>query len=264
MPRFAANLTMLFNEVGFLDRFGAAARAGFAGVEYLFPYDYDHREIKARLDEHGLTQVLHNLPAGNWSAGDRGIACHPGRAAEFSAGVDRAIEYATALDCTLLNCLAGITPPGVEPARARAAFVENLRTAARRLDSAGLTLLIEPINTRDLPGFFLQHTRQALDIMEEVGAPNLRLQYDIYHMQIMEGDLATSIQHHLARIAHIQLADNPGRHEPGTGEINYDFLFSFIDRLGYTGWVGCEYKPAAGTTDGLGWARPYLADGHNT
>jgi hydroxypyruvate isomerase len=258
MPRFAANLTMLFNEVGFLDRFGAAARAGFTGVEYLFPYDYDRKQIRALLDEHRLKQVLHNLPAGNWSAGERGIACHPDRTTEFSAGVDRAIEYADALECRLVNCLAGITPAGVDPARARATLVENLRLAARRLESAGITLLIEPINTRDIPGFFLQRTSQALDIIAEVGSTNLRLQYDIYHMQIMEGDLAATIQSNLKTIAHIQLADNPGRHEPGTGEINYEFLFGHIDRLGYAGWIGCEYTPAAGTAEGLGWARPYL------
>ena len=253
MPKFAANLTMLFNEVGFLDRFAAARRAGFAGVEYLFPYDHDAAEIRGRLDEHGLTQVLHNLPAGNWGAGERGIACHPERVVEFDDGVARAVQYAAALGCTQLNCLAGIAPAGLDPGRARAVFVGNLRGAARRLQDAGIRLLIEPINTRDIPGFFLRTTAQALEIIDEVGSDNLFLQYDVYHMQIMEGDLATTLQKNLARIAHVQIADNPGRHEPGTGEINYDFLFDFLDRIGYPGWVGCEYKPAAATEAGLGW-----------
>ena len=253
MPKFAANLTMLFNEVAFLDRFAAARRAGFAGVEYLFPYEHDAKEIRRRLDEQGLTQVLHNLPAGNWGGGERGIACHPDRVAEFEEGVTRAIQYATALGCRQLNCLAGIAPAGVDEVRARTTFVANLRGAARRLQDAGIRLLIEPINTRDIPGFFLRTTAQALEIMGEVGSDNLFLQYDVYHMQIMEGDLATTIQKHLDRIAHVQIADNPGRHEPGTGEINYDFLFDYLDRIGYAGWVGCEYKPAASTESGLGW-----------
>ena len=253
MPRFAANLTMLFNEVPFLDRFAAARRAGFAGVEYLFPYEHDPNAIRRQLDEHGLAQVLHNLPAGNWSAGERGIASHPDRVAEFEDGVTRGIQYATALGCTQLNCLAGIAPAGVDQDRARATFVANLRGAARRLQDAGLRLLVEPINTRDIPGFFLRTTAQALEIIGEVGSANLFLQYDVYHMQIMEGDLATTIEKNLERIAHVQIADNPGRHEPGTGEINYEFLFEFLDRIGYAGWIGCEYKPAAGTEAGLGW-----------
>ena len=253
MPKFAANLTMLFNEVGFLDRFAAARRAGFSGVEYLFPYDFEAAQLKKLLDEHGLTQVLHNFPAGNWGAGERGIACDPDRQREFDEGVGRALAYAIALGCRQLNCLAGIPPAGLEPARAHATFVENLRRAAPRLEDAGIRLLIEPINTRDIPGFFLHHTAQALDIIAEVGSPNLFLQYDVYHMQIMEGDLATTIQRNLSRIAHLQIADNPGRHEPGTGEINYEFLFEFLDRVGYQGWIGCEYKPAAATESGLGW-----------
>jgi hydroxypyruvate isomerase len=259
MPRFAANLTMLFNDVGFLERFAAAARAGFTGVEYLFPYAYDRRQLKALLDEHRLTQVLHNLPAGNWDAGERGIACHPDRTVEFADGVERALEYATALGCEQVNCLAGILPPGVDPAEARATFVDNLRTAAHRLQAARIKLLIEPINTRDIPGFFLRHTASALEIIAEVGSDNLFVQYDVYHMQIMEGDLATTIGKNVSQIAHLQIADNPGRHEPGTGEINYDFLFGFVDRIGYKGWIGCEYKPAASTQEGLGWMRPYIA-----
>jgi hydroxypyruvate isomerase len=259
MPRFAANLSMLFTEIGFLDRFAAAARAGFTGVEYLFPYDYDRRDLRALLDEHRLTQVLHNLPAGNWAAGERGIACHPDRTAEFAEGVDRAIEYATALGCGQVNCLAGITPAGIDAAEARATFVENVRRAARRFASARIKLLIEPINGRDIPGFFLQHTAGALDIIAAVGSDNLFVQYDVYHMQIMEGDLAATIERNVKTIAHIQIADTPGRHEPGTGEINYDFLLGFIDRLGYPGWIGCEYKPAARTEDGLGWMKRYQA-----
>ncbi|MDN3557903.1 hydroxypyruvate isomerase [Halomonas maura] len=253
MAKFAANLSMLFTEVDFLDRFQAAAAAGFKGVEYLFPYDFEAAEIKRRLDDNGLTQVLFNLPAGDWGAGERGIACHPDRVEEFRAGVDRAIEYARVLGNTQVNCLAGIQPEGVSDAEARQTLVDNLRFAADRLEAAGILLIAEPINTRDIPGFFLNRTAQALAIFDEVGSRNLKLQYDIYHMQIMEGDLAPTIEKHLDRIAHVQLADNPGRHEPGTGEINYPFLFAHLDRLGYQGWIGCEYKPHAGTREGLGW-----------
>lgn len=253
MPRFAANLSMLFTEEDFLDRFKAAADAGFKGVEYLFPYDYPAADIRQRLDDFGLTQVLFNLPAGDWAAGERGIACHPDRVEEFRVGVDRAIDYAKVLGNTQVNCLAGIQPEGVSDAEARRTLVENLRFAADRLADAGILLIAEPINTRDIPGFFLNRTEQALALFDEVGSRNLKLQYDIYHMQIMEGDLAPTIEKHLDRIAHVQLADNPGRHEPGTGEINYPFLFAHLDRLGYDGWIGCEYKPKAGTQEGLGW-----------
>jgi hydroxypyruvate isomerase len=259
MPRLAANLTMMFNEMGFLDRFGAAARAGFEGVEYMFPYEYDPQAIRDQLRQHGLTQVLHNLPAGNWSAGERGIACHPSRTAEFSDGLDRAIAYATTLGCTQVNCLAGVPPPGLDPGEARATFVANMRRAASRLERAGIKLLIEAVNTRDIPGFFLNRTSQAVEIIEAVKSDNLFIQYDVYHMQVMEGNLACTIERHLPLIAHIQVADPPARHEPGTGEVNYDFLFAFIEKLGYSGWFGCEYKPAARTEDGLGWARRYLA-----
>ena len=203
-------------------------------------------------------QVLHNLPAGNWAAGERGIACHPDRVDEFKAGVDQAITYATALDCDRVNCLAGILPPGVDPAAARETFVQNLRYAAPRLQAAGITLLIEPINTRDVPGFFLSGTAQAIEIIDAVGSDNLQLQYDIYHMQIMEGDVAAAIERLLPRIGHMQLADVPGRHEPGTGAIDFGSLLNHIDRIGYTGWIGCEYVPAGKTRDGLGWTAPYL------
>lgn len=253
MPKFAANLSMLFTEEAFLDRFAAAAAAGFRGVEYLFPYEFEAAAIKQRLDDHGLTQVLFNLPAGDWGAGERGIACHPDRVEEFRAGVDQAIEYARVLGNTQVNCLAGIKPQGVSDDEARQTLVGNLRFAAEKLEAAGILLIAEPINTRDIPGFFLNRTAQALAIFDEVGSDNLKLQYDIYHMQIMEGDLAPTIEKHLERIAHVQVADNPGRHEPGTGEIHYPFLFAHLDRLGYTGWVGAEYKPRAGTQEGLGW-----------
>lgn len=247
MPKFAANLSMLFTEKPFLDRFQAAVEAGFTGLEYLFPYDYSPAEIKQRLDDHGLSQVLHNLPAGDWGAGDRGVGCNPYRVGEFRAGVEKAIEYATALGCKQVNCLAGIQPKDVSDEQARQTLVDNLRFAADKLKAAGILLLAEPINTRDIPGFFLNGTEQALAIFDEVGSDNLKLQYDIYHMQIMEGDLALTLEKHLARIAHVQLADSPGRHEPGTGEINYPFLFDHLDRLGYDGWIGCEYKPRTTT-----------------
>jgi hydroxypyruvate isomerase len=258
MPKFAANLTMLFNEVDFLDRFEAAAKSGFKAVEYLFPYQYPKEQLAERLEKHRLTQVLHNLPAGDWGGGERGIACLPRRVGEFQEGVGRAIEYAQALGCKQVNCLAGIAPADAAPEKVRETFVANLKFAADKLGQAGIKLLMEPINTRDIPGFYLNHTQQALDIIADVGSPNLWVQYDIYHMQIMEGDLAPTIQRSLGKIAHIQLADNPGRNEPGTGEINYPFLFGFIDRLGYNGWIGCEYKPRAGTVEGLGWIKPYL------
>lgn len=258
MPKFCANLSLLFNEHGFIDRFAAAAQAGFKGVEYLFPYEYPKEELVEQLQKHGLTQVLHNLPAGDWAKGERGIACHPGRVGEFQDGVGLAIDYARALGCRRLNCLSGICPDGAAEDRQRAAFVANLKFAALKLKEAGIKLLIEPINTRDIPGFYLNRSRQALEIITEVGSDNLYLQYDIYHMQVMEGDLARTIEGNLALIAHMQLADNPGRHEPGTGEINYPFLFQLIDRIGYPGWIGCDYKPAATTEAGLGWLRPYL------
>ena len=253
MPKFAANLSMLFTEIDFLDRFQAAAKAGFKGVEYLFPYAYDKQELAQRLQDNGLVQVLHNLPAGDWDAGERGIACHPDRVEEFRQGVARAIDYAHTLNCPQLNCLAGKVPAGVDTATAHRTLVDNLRYAAAELKQAGLRLVIEPINTFDIPGFFLSRTDQALAIISEVGSDNLRVQYDIYHAQRMEGELANTLRQHLGAIGHIQIADNPGRNEPGTGEINYPWLFRHIDAIGYDGWIGCEYKPAARTEDGLGW-----------
>jgi hydroxypyruvate isomerase len=259
MPKFAANLTMLFNEVDFLDRFDAAAKAGFRGVEYLFPYAYDKNQLAEKLKTLKLTQVLHNLPAGDWAGGERGIACMPARIGEFQDGVGKAIEYATALGCKQINCLAGIAPAGTAPEALRKTFVANLQFAAGKLKTADIKLLIEPINTFDIPGFYLSRTAQALEIMNDVGSDNLFLQYDVYHMQRMEGELAASLKKNLSRIRHIQIADNPGRNEPGTGEINYSFLFKHIDQIGYDGWIGCEYKPATTTTAGLGWAAAYLS-----
>jgi len=258
MPKFCANLTMLWNELDFTDRFAAAARAGFKGVEYLFPYDHDKNRLAEQLRQHRLTQVLHNLPAGNWAQGERGIACHPRRVAEFQDGVGKAIEYAQALGCKQVNCLAGIRPSQVDPGLARETYIRNLQFAAPLLHDAGIKLLIEPVNTRDIPGFFLNNSKQAFDIIKAVGSDNLFLQYDIYHAQVMEGDLARTIEANLALIPHLQLADNPGRNEPGTGEINYPFLFQHIDRIGYGGWIGCEYKPKTTTDAGLGWIKPYL------
>lgn len=253
MPRFAANLTMLFNEVPFLDRFEKAAANGFEAVEFLFPYPFTAQELKERLDRYKLKLVLHNLPAGDWDAGDRGVACDPNRVDEFRAGVAKAIGYASILGTPQINCLAGKAPAGVSPEQLRDTFVANLRFAAAELKQAGIKLLIEPINHFDIPGFYLNTTAQAIDIMDQVGSDNLFLQYDIYHAQRMEGELAATIGKQLNRIAHIQLADNPGRNEPGTGEINYRFLFQHIDKLGYSGWIGCEYKPATTTEAGLGW-----------
>jgi hydroxypyruvate isomerase len=253
MPRFAANLTMMFTEVPFLDRFARAAGAGFRHVEFLFPYQCAASDIVSRLHAHDLQVVLHNLPAGNWEAGERGIACHPDRVGEFRAGVATAIAYGKALGVPQINCLAGKAPAGADEAVLRKTFVDNLRYAAGELRQAGLKLLVEPINTYDIPGFYLNRTAQAISIIDEVGAGNLFLQYDIYHAQRMEGELAATIAKHLPRIAHIQLADNPGRNEPGTGEINYAFLFTHLDAIGYAGYIGCEYKPATTTEAGLGW-----------
>ena len=253
MPRFAANLTLLFTEVPFLERFERAARAGFSAVEFLFPYAWPAQEIKARLDANGLQLVLHNLPAGDWDAGDRGLACHPGRVDAFRASVANGIRYAQVLGVSQLNCLAGKAPAGLRETLVQQTLVNNLRYCANEFQHAGLNMLLEPINTFDMPGFVVSRTQQALAILDEVGADNAFLQYDIYHAQRMEGELAATMQQHLARIGHMQLADNPGRHEPGTGEINYAYLFRHLDDIGYTGWIGCEYHPAGQTEDGLAW-----------
>jgi hydroxypyruvate isomerase len=260
MPRLAANLSLLYPQLPFMDRFKAAARAGFRYVEYQFPYGFGGAaEVAARAREAGVEVVLHNLPGGDAAKGDRGIACQPARVAEFREGVELALEYAKAAGCPRLNALAGIAPAEAAPELLFETLVENLRFAAGKLQAAGLTLLTEPANRRTIPDFFLNTSRQAIEVIDAAGAPNLMLQYDIFHMQIVEGDLAKTIERLLPRIGHMQLADVPGRHEPGTGEINYDFLLKEIDRLGYRGWMGCEYVPAGDTDEGLRWARPYLA-----
>jgi len=258
MPKLAANLSMMFTELDFLARFEAAGKAGFSAVEYLFPYPYPMEQLQERLARHGLQQAMFNLPPGDWEKGERGLAILPDRVSEFRDGVGTAIEYAKALGAKRLHAMAGVAPSGVHPARLREIYVENLKFAAAQAAKAGITLLIEPINSRDVPGYYLVTSTQALAVIGAVGAANLRLQYDIYHAQIMEGDLAHTLERNLGVIGHIQIADTPGRHEPGTGEINYSFLLGFMDRVGYAGWVGCEYRPLAGTLAGLGWARPYL------
>ncbi len=255
MPKFAANLSMLFTELPFLERFEAAANAGFTGVEFLFPYEHDPAEIKARLDANGLQQVLFNLRPGDWDKGERGIAIFSHRRDEFRDSVHLAVRYAKALDCGMLHCLSGITPPAADQRDMRRTLVENLCYAADALAGEGLKLLIEPINTWDIPGYFLDTSAKAQDIIESVRADNVHLQYDVYHMQIMEGDLAPTIAKRFEHIAHVQIADTPGRHEPGTGEINFPFIFDHLDRLGYTGWVGCEYRPRTTTHESLAWWR---------
>jgi hydroxypyruvate isomerase len=253
MPRFAANLSLLFTELPFLQRFEAAALAGFAAVEFLFPYAYAAREIRSRLEDNGLQLVLHNLSPGNWEAGDRGMACDPARRAAFRASVAQAVDYAQALGVPQLHCMSGIAPPGVAPGLLRDTLLANLAYAADALRVAGLRLLIEPINPFDMPGYYLNRTAQAVELLDALGADNAFVQYDIYHAQRSEGELAATLSRYLDRIAHIQLADNPGRHEPGSGEINYAFLLAHLDRIGYSGWVGCEYRPAGTTQAGLGW-----------
>ena len=259
MLRLAANLSLLFPQLPFLDRFAAAAKAGFRYVEYQFPYPFGSaQQVADSARAAGVEVVLHNLPAGDAAKGDRGIACQPGRAGEFREGVERAIEYAKAAGCPRLNALAGIAPEGLAREQARETLVENLRYAAGKFKAAGLTLLTEPCNPRTIPGFFLNTSNQGIEVIDAAGAGNLMLQYDIFHMQIMEGDLARTIERLLPRIGHMQLADVPGRHEPGTGEVNFEFLLRHVDRLGYGGWIGCEYNPLGDTSEGLAWAKPYL------
>jgi len=257
MPRFSANLSFLFTERPFLERFAAARDAGFPAVEFHFPYEHDRAALAEVVLTSGLEVVLFNLPPGDWAAGDRGMACHPRRIAEFQDGVGLAIDYARLLGCTRLNCLAGIAPGDIPHDKARETLVENLRFAAAVTKRAGIELVLEPLNTRDTPGFFVSTTRAGLALIDAVGSANLRLQYDIYHAQVMEGDLARTLEEHLPRIGHIQLADNPGRHEPGSGEINFPFLLEHLDRIGYSGWVGCEYKPSGRSEDSFGWLAPW-------
>jgi hydroxypyruvate isomerase len=275
MPQFAANLSMLYPELDFLDRFEAAARDGFRAVEYLFPYAYEPRELKARLQANGLQQVLFNGPPGDWDGGERGLACLPGREAEFRAGLAKAIDYAHALDCPRIHLMAGLLPEGQEREAVQPTYVANLQWAAQEAAKAGLDVLIEPINTRDIPRFFLNRQDHAHEIVHAVGAPNLKVQMDLYHCQIVEGDVAMKIRKYLptGQVGHFQIAGVPQRHEPDIGELNHDYLFDVIDEVaaacGWQGWVGCEYRPARGavangSSDGLAWLRKRREQGLST
>jgi len=248
----------MFLEYDFMDRFEHAAKAGFKAVEYMFPYPYPKEAIAEKLKRYGLIQVLFNLPAGDWGAGERGIAVIPGREEEFRQGVEQAIEYAKTLNVTRINCLAGLTPKGISLEKIKNTLIENLRYAAEMLQKEHIRLLIEAINTVDIPNFFISYTKDALSMLKEVAHPNLFIMYDVYHMQMMEGNLTETIRKHIKSIEHIQIADVPGRHEPGTGEINYTNLFRFIEEAGYSGFIGCEYRPLNKTEEGLGWIKPYL------
>jgi hydroxypyruvate isomerase len=265
MPRFAANLSLLYNDVDFLDRFAAAAADGFQGVEYLFPYAWPAEQLAGLLKAHGLQQVLFNAPPGDWDAGERGLACLPGREAEFRAGFEQALGYARVLACPRIHVMAGLLPAGETRDSVRATYVANLKVAAALAAEAGVDVLIEPINERDMPGFFLNRQDQAHALVAEIGAPNVKVQMDLYHCQIVEGDLAMKIRQYLptGRVGHFQIAGVPERHEPDIGEIHHPYLFRLIDELGWDGWIGCEYRPARGsaphaTSDGLGWLQPWL------
>ncbi|MEV6105110.1 2-oxo-tetronate isomerase [Streptomyces sp. NPDC051940] len=255
MPRFAANLTTMYPEHDFLDRFTAAAADGFTAVEYLFPYAYEPAELRRRLDENGLRQVLFNAPPGDWDAGERGIAALPGREPEVRAGIDRALDYAAALDCPRVHMMAGLLPQGAQTAAHRETYAANLAYAAGRAAAAGVDILIEPINGRDMPGYFLSRQADAHAVVQEVGAANLKVQLDLYHCQIVEGDLTTTLRRDLptGRVGHLQIAGVPDRHEPDEGELNLRHLLDTIDESGFDGWIGCEYFPKAGTSEGLGW-----------
>ena len=253
MPKFAANLSMLFNEVSFLDRFAAAAGCGFRAVEFLFPYENPPDAIEREIRKHKLEIVLFNMPPGNWAGGDRGTACIPGREGEFRDGIARAISYATVLGVPRIHAMAGIAPPGADRAACRATLISNLKYAAEKLAAHDITLLLEAINNRDIPGFFVNTQAESFDICQAVGAPNIKMQMDLYHMQVMEGDIATKLRKYAAHCGHVQIAGAPQRNEPDTGEVRYEYLFQVLDEIGYQGWVGCEYRPAAGTVEGLGW-----------
>jgi hydroxypyruvate isomerase len=257
MPRFAANLSMMFTEVPFQARFEAAAKAGFRFVEFLFPYEHAPEDIARWLNDNGLRNVLFNMPPGDWTAGERGMSSIPGREAEFDAGVARALEYADALGTPQLHAMAGLLPPGADRGRYREVYVGNLKRAAQTLARHGRTLLIEAINPRDIPNFFLNHQADAHEIRAAIGEPNVRVQMDFYHAQIVDGDLTTLFKKYFEGIGHVQIAGVPGRNEPDTGEINYDYLFRMMDEAGYAGWVGCEYRPTGRTEDGLGWLRAW-------
>ena len=258
MPKFAANLSMMYQEYPFLDRFEAARRDGFSGVEFLFPYDFAAADIRRRLDDNGLTLALFNGPPGNWADGERGLASLPDRQVEFRDSVKRALDYTTVLGNQRLHIMAGLIKPSQDRAVHHAVYIDNLAYAAKQAASLGITTVIEPINTRDIPGFFLNRQDQAHQIIAQVGADNLKVQMDFYHCQIVEGDLAMNLRKHIDGVGHIQIAGVPERHEPDLGEINYPYLFALIDELGYKGWIGCEYRPQAGTSAGLGWLRPWL------
>lgn len=258
MPRFAANLTMMYGEHPFLDRFEAAARDGFRAVEFLFPYDQPMAELAARLKGAGVQQVLFNLPPGDWAAGERGLAALPGREAEFRQSVDLSLRWAEVLGCPRLHVMAGVMPAGSERAAMHATYVDNLRHAARQAAAAGVALTIEPLNPRDMPGYFLTHQQQAHDFVAEVGEPALGVQMDFYHCQIVEGDLLSRLRHHRSGVSHVQIAGVPDRHEPDQGEVNYTAILEELDRLGYDGFVGCEYRPRGATSAGLGWLSPWL------
>jgi len=258
MPRFAANLTMMYTEYAFLDRFAAAARDGFTAVEFLFPYEHPAATIATLLQQNGLQQVLFNSPAGDWKAGDRGCTALPGREAEFREGFERALEYARTLDCPRIHCMAGLAAAGADRAQMRKTYLSNLAWAADQAAAAGINVLIEPIADRNVPGFFINLQEEAHAIIAELGKPNLQVLMDLFHCQVAEGDLATRIRKYLAapsRVGHFQVAGVPERHEPDTGEVRYEYLFNLIDELGYNGWIGCEYAPKAATSDGLGWLK---------
>jgi hydroxypyruvate isomerase len=261
VPKFAANLSFIFQEVGFLDRFAAAAACGFKAVEYLSPYEHPPEVIAGQLKSHGLVQALFNMPPGNWAGGERGTAALAGREQEFRAGVETALAYAKATNCRLLHAMAGVLPAGSDLTAAERVYIANLQHAAERLSREGITVIIEPINNRDIPGYFLNTTTQAISVIGRVGHPNLKLQLDLYHVQIMEGDLAHRIRTLAGHYPHVQIAGNPGRHEPDVGEINYPFLFDLFDEIGYAGWIGCEYRPKGETRAGLGWAKRYGIQG---
>ena len=258
MPKLAANLSMLFTEIGFLERFGAARKAGFRAVEYQYPYEFKPQDVAAAAREAGMQVVLHNVPRGDLQRGEHGTACLPGREQDFRRDLERAVEYAKAAGCPRLHCLAGVMPPGVERAEMHAAYVANLKHAAARLRREGMKLLIEPVSERTAANYFLGGSAQAVEVLDQVGADNAFLQYDFFHMQILEGNLAAKAQRLLPRIGHMQVADAPGRNEPGTGEINFDFLLKHVDAIGYSGWIGCEYNPLGDTVQGLKWAKSYL------
>ena len=263
MPRFAANLSMLYPEHDFLDRFAAAAADGFEAVEYLFPYAYDRAALAQRLADNGLQQVLFNAPPGNWDAGERGVACLPGREDEFRRNFEQALSYAEALKCPRIHVMAGLAPSGADRVRLTSTYESNLAWAAKQAASAGRDVLIEPINTRDIPGFFLNRQDEAHRVVQAVGATNLKVQFDLYHCQIVEGDVAMKIRQYLptGRVGHIQIAGVPQRHEPDLGELHHPYLFQVIDEVsaecGWQGWIGCEYRPRAGTSAGLGWFQQF-------